>query len=164
MRRAQHDARCHAGIERLLPACGTKAPVSPGFRPEKPISGSGVLRSLPRVLLKAKNSFVTSTQTTRAPTFSAPSKPLVRAANPSARIGRRRGWPVVDRTHLWVVEDIDRLRMRPKAAGSSRPGARRARRGGNVHRMNCRSAVTDRERSAKCKRYPKLSFAEQHDD
>jgi hypothetical protein len=64
-------ARCDTGIERLQRAAH-KHQRSPGFRPGKPISGTGVLRSLPRDLLNASISSVISAHIIWAPTSSGP--------------------------------------------------------------------------------------------
>jgi hypothetical protein len=67
----EDHARCDTGIERLQRAAH-KHQRSPGFRPGKPISGTGVLRSLPRDLLNASISSVISAHIIWAPTSSGP--------------------------------------------------------------------------------------------
>jgi hypothetical protein len=67
----EDHARCDTGIERLQRATH-KHQRSPGFRPEKTISGTGVLRSLPRDLLNASSSPVISAHIIWAPNSSGP--------------------------------------------------------------------------------------------
>jgi len=60
MRGAQDYAGRLVRLECFLPAWGTEAHRSPGFRPGKPNFGTGVERSLPRDLEKSGNSAQTN--------------------------------------------------------------------------------------------------------
>jgi hypothetical protein len=68
----EDHARCDPGIEGSFQRVAHRHQRSPGCKPGKPISGTGVLRSLPRDLLNARNSFVISAQTKWAPMSSGP--------------------------------------------------------------------------------------------